>query len=504
MPGMASALPLLLALAQTGAASNATTQPLTDTISIASLSSGACKDIDNCRTLADIVTSCVGTIFACVWVAVHRNLPGPMQSKTSVRLQATKVVVMTLVIPEWVMAWSVRQLLQARVYARALERVRRIAAREELQRREEGTGKSLAGGLGKGRVDIRVEDIYETQLHLPARRDLGSSAGEKAPADAEDQATSPLSPTSREDLMAPATEEEKSDAEAISWTLQHAFFLISGGFHFYLNGQPTYPCSFDDITELVRTCRLAAPTKEELKDKSKGDNLSKAIAIFQTLWFVAQCIARRAQNLAITNLEIMTLAYTVFTVAMYAAWWHKPLNIGCAIRVAGDRPRNTDRDGTSWAELLHHWRSPARDTLDRHKRVPTFWSSAYSHPGSRIPVQADIAALAVAMVFGAVHCAAWSYAFPTLKEKLIWRASAVVIAAIPVPIVFSFLVLNPLFGDVEQGFMSGPVTFIYLTLAAITYVPARILLLVLTFTTLRDLPPSAFQTVQWTTLIPHY
>lgn len=36
-----------------------------------------CGDIDHCRTLNGIIQSCLVTILACVWFAVHRNVPAP-------------------------------------------------------------------------------------------------------------------------------------------------------------------------------------------------------------------------------------------------------------------------------------------------------------------------------------------------------------------------------------------------------------------------------------------
>jgi hypothetical protein len=88
-----------------------------------------------------------------------------------------------------------------------------------------------------------------------------------------------------------------------------------------------------DVGELVKQGPLKTPPEEEIQDKSIGDGLSKAIALFQTIWFVMQCIARRNQGLLITELELITVAYTIITVAMYIAWWNKPLNVGCPTRV---------------------------------------------------------------------------------------------------------------------------------------------------------------------------
>jgi hypothetical protein len=42
-------------------------------------------------------------------------------------------------------------------------------------------------------------------------------------------------------------------------------------------------------------------TEDEINDKSKGDGVSKGLTLLQTVWFVAQCIARAAQGLEITR-----------------------------------------------------------------------------------------------------------------------------------------------------------------------------------------------------------
>ncbi|KZP19183.1 hypothetical protein FIBSPDRAFT_658134, partial [Athelia psychrophila] len=127
------------------------------------------------------------------------------------------------------------------------------------------------------------------------------------------------------------------------WTISHGFLAIMGGFCYYGDGQPMFPLQVDKVSwqdpedsqlyilALVKSRSLVPPTSDELGDRSTGGALSKIIAVSQTLWFVAQCIARRVENLTITNLEIMTLAYTVITVAMYAAWWDRPLNVSCPI-----------------------------------------------------------------------------------------------------------------------------------------------------------------------------
>ncbi|KAI0041382.1 hypothetical protein FA95DRAFT_1683252 [Auriscalpium vulgare] len=89
-----------------------------------------CSDIDSCRTVTNIVLSCLATVFACVWTAVHRNIPGPSRDMRSRLLNVwdmAKVVAVALLVPEWVLAWAVRQSLNARDVAEALNRAQRHA-----------------------------------------------------------------------------------------------------------------------------------------------------------------------------------------------------------------------------------------------------------------------------------------------------------------------------------------------------------------------------------------
>ena len=83
--------------------------------------SDGCNNIDGCRTLSQIIISCLGTIFACVWVAVHRDIPDPTHTWLEVQIVWIGLVLMTLFIPELALVWAVYQFLQAREYAKSLE-----------------------------------------------------------------------------------------------------------------------------------------------------------------------------------------------------------------------------------------------------------------------------------------------------------------------------------------------------------------------------------------------
>jgi len=80
-------------------------------------------------------------------------------------------------------------------------------------------------------------------------------------------------------------------------------------------------------------------TAAEIHDKARGDFLSKAIVILQSLWFIIQCIARGKQGLALTELELVTLALASLNGVMYYFWWDKPLGVKEPIKVY---PSNVD------------------------------------------------------------------------------------------------------------------------------------------------------------------
>ena len=119
------------------------------------------------------------------------------------------------------------------------------------------------------------------------------------------------------------------------WTKAHAFFLIMGGFTLHARGKPLRVLEWKDLEALARAGRIDWPniTEEEIKDKSKGDYLSKGIVVLQTTWFIIQIIARAASRLTITELEIVTLAFSTLIGVIYYLWWDKPLDVRCSVPV---------------------------------------------------------------------------------------------------------------------------------------------------------------------------
>jgi hypothetical protein len=74
----------------------------------------------------------------------------------------------------------------------------------------------------------------------------------------------------------------------------------------------------------------ALPSAQDLQDGSKSDQLTKGLAILQTVWFIGQCISRAHHGLAISELEVGTVAFVACTFLAYLFWWAK--TYGCQNR----------------------------------------------------------------------------------------------------------------------------------------------------------------------------
>jgi hypothetical protein len=120
------------------------------------------------------------------------------------------------------------------------------------------------------------------------------------------------------------------------WTMTHSFWAIMGGIAVDVNGsEPFLPSEIPPkLTEqgiyfLLKTRPDLLPDipEDEVKDKSKGDWLTKALACIQATWFCVSCFVRVGQHLPMSLLELNTFAHAICTIIVYFIWWQKPLEI---------------------------------------------------------------------------------------------------------------------------------------------------------------------------------
>ena len=109
------------------ASTDASPVPLIDNRSLAV---NHCTDLSHCRSIWNIVWSCLVTIFSCTWVAIHPNVPSPKKREANGWIEICiwnpllsfaehrlPLFVCALLVPEYVLAWAIRQFLSARKIA---------------------------------------------------------------------------------------------------------------------------------------------------------------------------------------------------------------------------------------------------------------------------------------------------------------------------------------------------------------------------------------------------
>jgi hypothetical protein len=115
--------------------------------------------------------------------------------------------------------------------------------------------------------------------------------------------------------------------------------------------------------------------------------------------------------------------------------------------------------------------------------------------------------------YGGFHVAAWNNHFPTDIEKWLWRISALYIGFCGgLWVLLNFTVarwakLNAFWEKWMDG-QKGPVRSFGLGLivfvCGFSLILARIYVVVESFVSIRELPAAAYDTLQWSELLPHF
>ena len=322
--------------------------------------------------------------------------------------------------------------------------------------------------------------------------------------------------------------------------MTHGFFVIMGGFHLFERSSeatnnddrgipleddiPRYPLKASDFKECSGYCEsFIMLTEAEIMDKGKSDWLAKSLVLLQTSWFVVQCVARGVKHLPVTHLEIVTLAYAAMNFVIFTFWWKKPRNVHRPIRVflrlepretqlqvaEGVTEGSSEARGWTWKTIgeglkkILHFMVGLQDegvTLSHEDRVPRFWADSTS---GRDLIIADMIVVGVGVCFGAIHCIAWYFSFPTHAELLMWRISSIAITVLPIYIPLMFGLAGLLGGLWNYEKIANIVFYSAPVIGGILYIIARAVTLVLAFMSLRELLPGAYETIHWTAFIPH-
>lgn len=277
-------------------------------------------------------------------------------------------------------------------------------------------------------------------------------------------------------------------------SLAQGFFLEMGGICLETPSGKYHQVGKRDLEKVATIVEpiLNGPglSGDSINDLGKSDALTKTFACVQTLWFVTQVIARLGEHKAITLLEVSTSAYVLCAVFAYAAWWKKPQDCSMPVMIACSDDIVEGLQPTEYPEKV----GTISGFLWGGRRVP----EAESSESEKHHLLAGFLVLCP-IFFGAVHMASWNFTLPSLYELWIWRASSVYCIAFG-PLCF---ILNGLrFLTVLDLWLARQFDKSLISVY-ILYILVRLCMIVEVFISLRALPHSAYDSVQWSTYVPH-
>ncbi|KAJ7200041.1 hypothetical protein C8J57DRAFT_1631508 [Mycena rebaudengoi] len=280
----------------------------------------------------------------------------------------------------------------------------------------------------------------------------------------------------------------------------HGFFISMGGFVSHIGHHPvTTPTTVLEYLAAIRAVDVG-----DITDKSKGDALSKGIAFAQGTWFMTQCFARLAQNLPVSELEIVTLAFAVVNVFIWLLWWNKPLDVQRAIIVSPFNDRHqmspSPESESRILVLLRIFGISLGKAYDpaAHTSVPSFWSCSGNQDKSDFAFYIECL---IGTIFGSIHCAAWNANFPSTVEMWMWRSCTLLVIAIPLIVALGGAASYP--GPVNKKSVRTILLGVILGLSLLSYLIARLFLIILPLISLRAPAAGLLMDVNWSVYIPH-
>ncbi|CAA7266138.1 unnamed protein product [Cyclocybe aegerita] len=360
--------------------------------------------------------------------------------------------------------------------------------------------------------------------------------------------------------------------------MTHGFLLAMGGFRHHLSVEElqeicdqldrqyvpsTGPHREDPnvlhlstMKVLIAAKKIQFPrlTQADIEDKSKADGLTKAIAILQTTWFLAQCVARITKQLQLAEVEVVTLALASLNAVVYILWWEKPMDVRRPFYIYPDGAVGLPplREATPGTVTEYSPISTA-PRMPQTTNVMRIWKSIVSIPRSGVwrqivagivlvvrPLASDEMSPIVELLtrqgdyrtgyirrkgehegrpylliafemFGGLHCIPWNYPFQAEFLQLVWRMMSIILIVNPALTAVSLLafILCPVRpGEIlaERCFFRNILLSVAtktLQFSMASYIIARAELFVVVIFLMLYLPDSAFLAVEWMHFLPH-
>ena len=229
-----------------------------------------------------------------------------------------------------------------------------------------------------------------------------------------------------------------------TWTYRHGFFANMGGFVLVCSDCSPFRVNSKHLHWLITRGYIQCPevSDQELWDKSKQDTVAKLITCFQAAYLIVQCIGRAIQGLAMTTLELSTMAIVVCSIMTSICWIAKPQDASYPVRIhmettmakvlcdAGpiaSRPyRQTPLDFVD--DLTPSWAL----NIQTFMRMPV---GPFKRPiprigDSRLPwlswAESSLLCLGT-MIYASIHMSGWNFTFPSRVEQTLWKVSSLIL-----------------------------------------------------------------------------
>ncbi|KAK8241930.1 hypothetical protein HDK77DRAFT_427736 [Phyllosticta capitalensis] len=127
------------------------------------------------------------------------------------------------------------------------------------------------------------------------------------------------------------------------WTLQQSFFAVCGGLAVDTSSfwhTPLTTLTPRGLLALAHAGLLPNITNEQVSEKSKANAAAKVLVCIQASWFLVQAVARLAQKLPLTLLEVHVLTHVLCALAMYFCWVDKPYDAETPVVVTDEQVKD--------------------------------------------------------------------------------------------------------------------------------------------------------------------
>ncbi|EKM59106.1 uncharacterized protein PHACADRAFT_181110 [Phanerochaete carnosa HHB-10118-sp] len=320
------------------------------------------------------------------------------------------------------------------------------------------------------------------------------------------------------------------------WNVKLAFFADMGGFELddgthFRDGLSLLKW-FDNLqrTHDEGIMLNIDPLVEEISNRCNADLVLKVFTCLQALWLLVETSVRLVERKAVSKLEITTCAYIFCTIFAYACWLQKPYGVEGRVTIRDKYivPRNGHALPQQSSPLsrnrsysILHTSEPAPSLTplvytgslmmgsQKTESTPTYlpimifpgarftpFNRSYLHPDASWPLGCHIAGLLGAVV-GLIHgIPLWNALFVTTTGQWLWRASCITQVVMPVAIAAIAVI---------ELWYSGVLLFLAMLLMAFLYCVSRMVLFALIWIFFWSLPTSVYLDIDWAwAYVPHW